>query len=354
MDRKDHIIGYDEGILITGANGFIGSKVVEKLVDHGFKNLRCFIRSVSVSGPLRKTIESSHNASIDIVRGNLLSSDDCDRAVEGVKVVYHLAASTREKSFHDAYKNSVNTTRNLLDAALRKTKVKRFVKISSFSVYSNLKLQVGALLDESCPVECEPELRGEPYSYAKIKQEELLREYGKKHNIPYVIVRPGAVYGPGSREITVRVGISRPGLLLHLGGSNVIPFTYVDNCAEAIIMAGLMKGVNGEVINVVDDGVLTSREFLKMYKRNVGNIRSVYLPKAVSYSVFCLMGTLLTLLKRGSPTRYNRRRWSAYWKGNTYTNEKLKRLLGWTPNVPMEEGMKRYFAYCKRTGEHEA
>jgi nucleoside-diphosphate-sugar epimerase len=217
-----------------------------------------------------------------------------------------------------------------------------------------MQLPAGALLDESCPTESEPELRGEPYSYAKIKQEELLREYGKKYNIPYVIMRPGAVYGPGSREITGRVGIPRPGLLLHLGGSNIIPFTYVDNCAEAIVIAGLKRGVDGEVFNVVDNGVLSSREFLKMYKRNVENIRSIYLPKAISYSVFCLLGALLTILKGGSQTRYNRRRWSAYWKGNTYTNEKVKKLLGWIPQVTMEEGMSRYFAYCKRTGEHDA
>lgn len=354
MDRKNYIIDYDDVILITGATGFIGSKVVEKLVDYGFRNLRCFMRSASVSGPLKKTIESSHNANIMIVRGNLLSLEDCERAVDGVKVVYHLAASTQEKSFHDAYTNSVDTTRNLLDAALKKTKVERFVNVSSFSVYSNMQLPVGALLDESCPIEAEPELRGEAYSYAKIKQEELLREYGKKYNIPYVIVRPGAVYGPGSTEITGRVGIPRPGLLLHLGGANIIPFTYVDNCAEAILLAGLKKGIEGEAINVVDDGVLSSREFLKMYKRNVGNMRSVYLPKAVSYSVFCLFGTLSRILRGGSPSRYNHRRWSAYWKGNTYTNEKLKRLLGWVPNVSMEEGMNRYYAYCKRTGEHDA
>jgi nucleoside-diphosphate-sugar epimerase len=354
VDRNDYIIGYDDGILITGANGFIGSKVVERLVAYGFRNLRCFMRSSSISVPLRKTIESSHPARIEIVRGNLLSPEDCERAADGIKTVYHLAASTRDKSFHDAYTNSVDTTRNLLEAALKKAMIRRFVNVSSFSVYSNMQLPAGALLDESCPIEREPELRGEPYSYAKIKQEELVRAYGNQHSLPYIIVRPGAVYGPGSKEITGRVGISRPGLLFHLGGANIIPFTYVDNCAEAIVMAGLKQGIDGEVFNVVDDGVLTSREFLRNYKRSVGNIRSVYLPKAISYSLFCLIGTFLTVLRGGSPTKYNRGRWSAYWKGNTYTNEKLKRLLGWTPKVSMEEGMSRYFAYCKMAGEHDA
>ena len=63
------------------------------------------------------------------------------------------------------------------------------------------------MLDESCPVESRPELRGDPYCFAKVKQDELLIEYGKNPGVPYVILRPGAVYGPGKKEITGRVGI---------------------------------------------------------------------------------------------------------------------------------------------------
>lgn len=354
MENKDYIIGYDDAILITGASGFIGSKVVEKLVSYGFTNLRCLVRSTIVPRSLKKTVDSSPDTKISIVNGDLLSIEDCKRVVAGVRVIYHLAASTQDKSFPDAYKHSVDATRNLLNGVLGATKLARFVNVSSFSVYSNLKLQPGALLDESCPIEDEPELRGEAYSYGKIKQEDLIREYGKEHEISYVIIRPGAVYGPGSLAITGRVGIPLPGVFLHLGGSNIIPFTYVDNCAEAIILAGIIRGIDGEAINVVDDGLLTSGEFLRLYKRNVMKLRSVSLPKALSFLVYCLLGIALTLLRGGAPTKYNRRRWSAYWKGNTYTNSKVKKLLGWTPEVSLEEGMDRYFAYCKRSGEYDA
>ena len=82
-------------------------------------------------------------------------------------------------------------------------------------------------------------------------------------------IRPGAVYGPGKAEIPGRVGRDLSGLFLHMGGRNLIPFTYVDNCAEAIVLAGLVKGVDGEVFNVVDDDLPTSRKFLRMYKQNV-------------------------------------------------------------------------------------
>ena len=116
--------------------------------------------------------------------------------------------------------NSVVTTRNLLEAALRHKCLRRFVNISSFAVYTQHGKARWRLLDESCPVETHPELRGDAYCFAKVKQDEIVTEYGKKFGIPYVIVRPGHVYGPGNEAITGRVGIGTFGVFLHLGGSN--------------------------------------------------------------------------------------------------------------------------------------
>jgi nucleoside-diphosphate-sugar epimerase len=346
MNPKDDDVGHDDVLLVTGANGFIGSRVVQALVDLGFRNLRCFIRSGGLSASLANTIQLSPNTKIDTVVGDLASPEDCSRGAKGVTLVFHLAATTEARSFSEAQTRCVDTTRNLLDALLTHGRISRFVHVSSFSVYSTLALRRGALLDESCPTESDPARRGETYCYAKLKQEELVKEYGRRFSMPYIIVRPGAVYGPGSAAITGRVGIRRRGLMLHLGGRNVIPFTYVDNCARAIAMAGVAKHVDGEVINIVDDAALTSREFLRMYQRNVRRVWAVYLPKVVSYALFCLLGILVTFLGKSTST-YNRRRWAAYWKGNKYTNQKAKLLIGWTPHVPMDVGMKRYFEYCR-------
>src|SRR5258708_29559604 len=123
----------------------------------------------------------------------------------------------------------------------------------------------GALLDETRPLEAAPQERFDAYGFGKRKQEDLVREYGAKRNIPYVILRPGYVFGPGKRELSGRVGIDTFGFFIDLGRSNLLPLTYVDNCAEAIVLAGLKPGVEGEVFNVVDDDVLTSREFLHAY-----------------------------------------------------------------------------------------
>src|SRR5436309_12049290 len=283
MERDAFIIGPDDPILITGVTGFIGSRLVESLLDRGFRNLRCFARPSSEVARVDALVRRGRDgAVVEVIKGNLLSREDCVTATKDVAVIFHLAAGRGEKSFPDAFMNSVVTTRNLLEASLRNTCLRRFVSISSFAVYTNAQKPRRRLLDESCPVEKRPELRGDAYCFAKVKQDEIVTEYGKRFGIPYVIVRPGYVYGPGHEGITNRVGIGTFGIFLHLGGSNTIPFTYVDNCVEAIVLAGLKKGVDGEVFNVMDDDLPSSRAFLRLYKRNVRRFTSIYVPHVVS------------------------------------------------------------------------
>jgi nucleoside-diphosphate-sugar epimerase len=212
------------------------------------------------------------------------------------------------------------------------------------SVYTNR--QKSRVLDESCPIDEHPELRGEAYCFAKVKQEQIVAEYGKQFGIPYVIVRPGSVYGPGQSGITGRVGISTFGPFLHLGGSNAIPFTYVDNCAEAIVLAGLIKGVEGEAFNVVDDDLPMSRQFLHRYKRNVRHFKSIYVPHVVTHWL-CYLWEKYTHWSEGQlPPAFNRGQWHANWKRTYYSNKKLKARLGWIPMVSTREGLQRYFQSC--------
>ncbi len=350
MDRPENtncIIGKQDLILVTGAAGFIGSKVVEQLLDMGFCNLRCFVR------PSRSIAQCKSNGSlacVEVFKGNLLSPEDCVLATRNAALILHMAAGRGEKSYPDAFLNSVVTTRNLIEASISHGCLRRFVSISSFAVYTNTNKARRRLMDESSPVEARPELRGDAYTFAKIKQDELVVEYGNKFNFPYVIVRPGHVYGPGNEAISARVGIGTFGTFLHLGGSNTIPFTYVNNCAEAIVLAGLKPGVEGEVFNVVDDDLPSSRYFLRLYKNNVVRFRSLYLPHFLSYMLCWLWEGFSTWSEGQLPPAFNRKRWHAFWKKTRYSNEKLKERLGWIPRVPMTEGLRRYFDACRERG----
>jgi nucleoside-diphosphate-sugar epimerase len=356
MLQEDMIVQPNEPVLVTGATGFIGAKVVENLLERGFRHIRCFARpsSAKIAMESLQAIAEKYKseARIEFVTGNLLRREDCLQATKGAAVIFHLAAGVSSKSVPDAFMNTVVTTRNLIEASLSGDQLKRFVSISSFAVYTNQHKSKRGVLDESCPVEQHPEILGDAYCYAKVKQDELVQEYGSKRGLPYVIVRPGSVYGPGKRQITGRIGIDTFGIFIHLGGANRIPFTYVDNCADAIVLAGLKPNINADVFNVVDDELPRSREFLRLYKQHVGEFRSIYLPQVCSY-LLCLLWEKYSIWSKGQlPLAFNTRRWHVEIKRTQYTNEKLKSQLGWVPKVATQEGLSRFFKYCRESKTH--
>src|ERR1700733_1221742 len=136
--QDSFIIAPDDRILVTGAGGFIGSRVVESLVDRGFRNLVCLARPSSELARIEAILKRRPlGTRIEVLRGNLLRRTDCEAACKEVSVIFHLAAGTGEKSFPDAFMNSVVATRNLIEASLRCARLQRFVLVSSFSVYTN-------------------------------------------------------------------------------------------------------------------------------------------------------------------------------------------------------------------------
>lgn len=342
MRSEASIIAPDDPILVTGASGFIGPALIDSLLRHGFRNVRAFVRPSSDVGRLEAIVQRHGSGVVDIMRGNLLSTVDCSAAARDVAVIFHLATGG-SKSFPDAFVNSAVTTRNLLEVSLRYGGLRRFVNISSFAVYANT--QKGPLNEDSpiAPIQT----IDDAYSFAKLKQDEIVADYGSRCGLPYVIVRPGTVIGPGKSSLSGRIGLDTFGVFLHLGGSNQIPVTFVDNCADAITLAGITPGVDGEVFNVVDDDLPSSRHFLRRYKKHVARFKSLYIPPAVSF-VLCWLWEKYSSWSAGQlPPAFSSRRWRAEWKPTRYDNNKLKRRLGWTPVVPMEEGLLRYFQGCR-------
>jgi nucleoside-diphosphate-sugar epimerase len=332
---------FDEKILVTGSNGFIGAKVVEVLLEYGCRNIRCFVRPSSQCDRLDAILRRLKAADkVEIVAGDLRTPADCVRAASDVSLVYHLAAGF-EKSFDDAFANSAIATQNLLEAFSAHGKPRRFVNVSSFAVYSNFRMKPGAPLDETCPIEESPKERFDAYTFGKLRQEEIVRDFGQRRKIPFVILRPGTVFGPGKRDLTGRIGFRVSRFFFHVGGPNQLPLTYVDNCAEAIVLAGMHPAIEGETFNVVDDDLLTSRQFLDAYRRHVGRFLCLPVPYGTAYFLFalCELGA-----KYGAPfpKRFNRRRCAAEWKGNRFSNQKLRERLGWRPRVPMDEAMKAF------------
>lgn len=335
-------------ILVTGAGGFLGVNVVERLLVHGHSDIRCFLRDKSKAGRIEALAAANPGSNVEICYGNLKSRADCERAVADAGIVIHLAAGLKGAPA-ELFVDSVVTARNLLEALGTRTEPPiaktRVVLVSSFGVYGVAQLGRGAPMDEATPLENSPERR-DPYSHSKLRQEQLVREYQQRLGFELVVLRPGVIYGPGGGAFSNRVGIQVGPIFVHMGGNNLLPLSYVVNCAEAIAVAATHKDAAGQAYNVHDDEMPTAAEYLRAYKKNVRKLRSVRLPY---FATKFLAGRLEGYHRRSQgqlPAIITRYKAAAAWGGNTFSNAKL-RGLGWRPLVSTQDGMMRTFEYLR-------
>ncbi|MFY0407474.1 NAD-dependent epimerase/dehydratase family protein [Solicola sp. PLA-1-18] len=344
----DPIAGTDPGtrILLTGGNGFVGGRVLRALLEAGFVNIVCVTRSSG--GSIAATASEFPDARVDVVEGNLLSQEVCAEAARGAGIVYHLAAG-RGRNFSACVLNTVVTTRNLLDALVADGSVQRFVNVSSMSVFSNADIARRGPLEADSPVDREIAERHDPYAYAKALQDDLVERYASEQGLRTVTICPGFVIGPGKPAIPGRVGNGAFGVFLQIGRGNQMPFTYVDNCADAIVLAGLVDGVEGERFIIVDDDLPTGHEYLRRYKDRVGWFPTLTVPYGAFYGLSGLLERYSRWSEGQLPMTFNRRSARTYYKGNTYSNAKAKQRLGWSPRISMDDALERCFAYIRST-----
>jgi nucleoside-diphosphate-sugar epimerase len=326
-------------ILVTGAAGFLGIHVIERLLAHDYSDIRCLLRDRNKAVALRMLAERYPQQNLDICIGNLRSGRDAANAVDGVSLIFHLAAAMKG-SAADMFLDTVVASRNLVDA-LEDCASKRIVLVSSFGVYGTAELNRGALVDETTPLESHPAWR-DPYSYTKLQQEKLLWELQAKKGFEFVVLRPGIIYGPGGAHFSDRVGLNLLGTFLHLGGNNLLPIAYADNCAEAIVCAGLSEQAPGQVYNIHDDQLITSRQYLRAYQKNVRKVRSISIP----YPLLMILSRVVESYHKRSrgqlPAIFTPYKTMTMWGGNKFSNAKL-RSIGWNQLVDTQEGLRRTF-----------
>ena len=326
-------------ILVTGAGGFLGKVIIERLLAHGQKDIRCMLRDTSKAAALQAIAARYPDAQLEFVSVNLRNAGDISHALAGCSIVIHAAAALKG-SPAEMFLDSVVASRNLLEAVANELRPIRVVLVSSFGVFGVPSLPRGAMVDERTPMEQHPEQR-DVYSHTKLRQEQLFWEYRAKYGFELVLLRPGVIYGPGGGHFSNRVGLSLFGRFLHLGGNNLLPLTFVDNCAEAVVVAAL-HGADGDVYNVVDDDLVTSKQYLAAYKKNVKKLRTLPVPYFVLMWGSRMVENYSTKSKGQLPAIFTPYKTRAMWGGNQFSNARLK-SIGWKPLLTTREGMQRAF-----------
>lgn len=335
--------------LITGAGGFLGRQVLARLLAHGHTDVRCFLRDPAKTGQLQEIAKAYPGARVEYLYGNLRTLADSRAAVDGVSLVFHLAAGLKG-SCADLFLNSVVASKVLLEALESRTSVPlqetRIVLVSSFGVYGVAGLPRGAMVEETTPLEPHPEWR-DFYSYSKLRQEQLFWEAQSKDHFELVVLRPGVIYGPGGGHFSGRVGIQVGPVFLHLGGRNLLPITYVENCAEAIVVAGTHPASAGQVYNVHDDGLVTAAHYLRQYKKHVRKVRSLRLPYFATWALAWELERYHRRTMGQLPAVLTRYKVAASWRGNRFRNQKLH-SIGWSPIVSTPDALAQTFEYFRQ------
>lgn len=323
-------------ILVTGATGFLGQRVVKSLLEQGNDEVRCFIRNETPDNYFDSVIAEAGNRKPELLKGSFNRLDDLEKALTGVDSVIHLA-STKSGSVPVQIANNVVGSENLFIAA-KSSNINRFVLCSSLGVIKASETKKRGVIDESCVIDDQPELR-DPYSHSKIVQENLAWQYYEKEKMPLVVVRPSVIFGPPDHILTSRIGMNIFGFFFHLGGNNTIPLTYKDNCAEAIVKSAYQPGIEGETFHITDDNLPTSKEILQLYKRNVKPIKTVPFPYLILRQASKLNQWYSKRTNDHIPPVFTPYKVDTMWKGHKYSNAKAKKLLQWEPKIPMREAL---------------
>lgn len=311
-------------VLVTGADGFIGSHLTEELIKTG-ANVRALVYYNSwESIGLLSDIDGVEKK-CEIVKGDIRDPHFCLELVHDREVVFHLAALIAIPYSYVApssyFETNVSGTINLLEAVKRNNKIERFVHTSTSETYGT------ALYS---PMDEKHELQAQsPYAASKVGADKAALSYYLSFQTPITVIRPFNNYGPrqSARAVipTIITQLLSPKVkVVKLGSlTPVRDYTYVSDTLEAFIKASVSKKTLGEVVNVGFGRGYSIGQIYDLAQKSLGIEKKVVVDKA--------------RLRPGK---------SEVWK-LICDNRKIRRLTGWRPSIGFEQGLTMTASWIK-------
>jgi NAD dependent epimerase/dehydratase len=306
----------DADVLVTGADGFIGSHVVERLIADGARvRAFCLYNSRGSWGWLDE-LDPNAKAGLDVRLGDIRDARFVEAATDGVEVVLHLAALIAVPYSYVAPESFVDTnvrgTLNVLEAS-RRAGVRRFVQVSTSEVYGT---------PESLPIrETHPIQAQSPYAASKAAADQLALSFWRSFGLPVVVLRPFNTYGPRQSARAVVATILRQLLAgqteIRLGRLDPRrDLTYVADTVDGLVRAASASGVDGETIQLGSGRAESVAELLGIATGILGVTAS-----AVQEDARLRPDASEVLVLQSDPS-------------------KARELLGWEPQTSLEDGIR--------------
>lgn len=322
--------------LVTGGRGFIGSFLVEQLLQNECK-VRCLLRNKG------RRLGWLCGLDIESYEGEITNLDSLADAVQGVDYVFHLAGATKANSIKEFYEINAEGTKNLLEATQYfNREIKRFVFVSSLAAAGPSQgRQPVTELASPKPVS--------HYGKSKLKAEQVTWSYSK--GIPITIIRPPSVYGPRDRDIFRYFKYTQQGRRFILtGGPRYSSFIYVKDLVQGILLAAEKEEAIGEIYYLSDDQPYSWDYFGDVLAQVLKvEPRKIVVPAQLAF--FVSLGFDLFSKITGVPTLFNLDKYrelkQTHW---ICDNSKAKQELSFKPRYSLEKGIRETSEWYLKNG----
>lgn len=320
---------------LTGASGYTGGRLLKALRGRG-DEVSALVRPASVSDRLQAS-------GARLVEGDLASESAIRDLVTGADAVLHVAAVYRTAGHPDSYYRDVNVggTERLLEAAAE-AGVRRFVHTSTVGVHGHVE---NPPADESAPV-----APGDVYQATKAEAEALALAFHRDRGLPVAVVRPGAIYGPReTRLLKLFRAIARGRYAIVGSGRTFYHPVYIDDLVQGFLLALEREEAVGESFLICGPEYVSQIDLAAVVARHTGGR---VLPFRIPAGPIQLAGDLVEGLcvPLGLEPPLHRRRVDFWTKSRAFTIDKARRMLGYDPQVHLEEGVARTAASYREAG----
>ncbi len=316
--------------LVTGATGFLGSHLAAFLVRRGYR-VRVLARATS-------SLARLSGLGVEVVQGDLTDGPSLVRAMEGQRFVFNSAARVSDWGPREEFLRVNRDGARHVVAAAQQAGVERLVHFSSLTVLGLPR--DGGLIREDSPYATG---RLDKYTESKLGGERLVREAHGARGLSTVVVRPGAIWGPGDPHILPRiVRLLREGRMVYVGrGENHVALSHVENLSLGLALSAEVPEAAGQVFHVLDGEDLTAREVIDGLADGLGLARpkrSLPFPVVYAAATALELGARLLKADHAPPiSRYGVRLVASHCR---YDTSRSRQLLGYSPPVGFVDGVR--------------